>query len=218
MGIRAIILLGAPGAGKGTVAEAIRGSTPYVHVSTGDMLREAVKQGTAVGKTAEAFMKKGELVPDAVILQIVSERLNAGPRDSAYLFDGFPRTLEQAEMLDASFETLGAKLQRVFLLDVDKAVVLERLTGRRICRSCGANFHVKNIPPKRVGVCDQCGGELYQRADDTEATILNRFAVFEKQNAGLIDYYLKSGLLMRIDSSRHRDLTVADIMKAMAAL
>lgn len=215
MNIRAIILLGAPGAGKGTIAEAIRDALNIVHVSTGDMLREAVKSGTPVGRQAEAFMRKGELVPDDLIIRIVMERIDQGGGNGVYLFDGFPRTLAQAELLDDNFKRRGAQLTHVFLLDVSQAVSLERLTGRRICRKCGANFHVRNIPPKVEGVCDRCGGELYQRQDDMRETISNRLEVFQRQTAGLIKYYEQQGILMRIDSSRHRDDILADIMHVL---
>jgi adenylate kinase len=216
MSIQAIILLGAPGAGKGTMAEAIRGATAFIHVSTGDMLREAIKAGTAVGREAEAFMRRGALVPDDIILKIVMERLAQGAPDARYMFDGFPRTLEQARLMDAEFARRGAKLINVFLLDVSPAVSLERLGGRRICRRCGANFHVRNIPPKTEGICDNCGGELAQRPDDCRETILKRLEVFQQQTAGLVAYYEKRGLLQRVDSSGPRAETVADIMKRLS--
>lgn len=215
MGIQAIVLLGAPGAGKGTMAEVIRDATAYIHVSTGDMLRDAIKSGSPVGRGAEEFMRQGALVPDDIILKIVMERLDRGGADDKYMFDGFPRTQEQARLMDAEFERRGIKLTHVFMLDVSRDVSLERLCGRRICRQCGANFHVKNIPPKKEGVCDACGGELYQRTDDSRETILKRLDVFQKQTAGLIAYYEQRGLLRRVDSSGGRDTTVADIMKQL---
>lgn len=215
MSIQAIILLGAPGAGKGTMAEAIRNATSFLHVSTGDMLREAIKAGTALGREAEAFMRRGALVPDAVILQIVVERLAQGVPDARYMFDGFPRTLEQAHLLDAEFARRGANLTDVFLLDVAREVSIERLGGRLICPRCGANFHVRNIPPQTPGVCDGCGGQLVQRPDDSRETILKRLDVFQQQTAGLIAYYEQRGLLRRVDASGPRAETVADIMKRL---
>jgi len=215
MSIQAIVLLGAPGAGKGTMAEAIRSATAFIHVSTGDMLREAIKDGTPVGREAEGFMRRGALVPDETILKIVMARLEQGGPDALYMFDGFPRTLEQARLMDAEFARRGAKLSHVFLLDVSCEVSLERLGGRRICRKCGANFHVRNIPPRKEGVCDACGGELFQRPDDCRETILKRLEVFQQQTAGLIAYYEKRGLLQRVDSSGPRDETVADLMKRL---
>lgn len=215
MSIQAIVLLGAPGAGKGTMAEAIRNATTFIHVSTGDMLREAIKAGTSVGREAEDFMRQGTLVPDEIILKIVMERLEHGDPDARYMFDGFPRTLAQARMMDSEFARRGAQLISVFLLDVSPEVSLERLGGRRICRQCGANFHVRNIPPKKAGICDNCGGELWQRPDDSRETILKRLEVFKQQTVDLVAYYAKRGLLQRVDSSGPRDETVADIMKRL---
>ena len=211
MGIQAIILLGAPGAGKGTIAEAVRQASDYIHVSTGDMLRAAIKQGVPVGKQAEQYMAKGNLVPDKLIIEIVMQRIDGGAKEAKYMFDGFPRTLAQARLLDAEFKSRNAVLTKVFLLDVSKEVALQRLTGRRICRNCGANFHVHNIPPKKTGICDRCGGALEQRPDDMEATILNRLEVFNQQTAALIAYYTSRGILVRIDSSRPREQTVSDV-------
>lgn len=216
--MKTIILLGAPGAGKGTIAEGIRSSSPFLHVSTGDMLREAVKAGTPVGRKAESFMKRGELVPDDVILALVEERLDKGSRDDAYMFDGFPRTLEQARMLDAILERRGAGINRVFLLDAPRELLISRLTGRRVCRKCGQGYHVVNIPPRKEGVCDVCGGDLYQRADDQEGTILNRLDVYTRQTESLISFYDKKGVLLRVDSARPRQDTVAEILRATEAL
>ena len=215
MGIQAIILLGAPGAGKGTIADGVRQATDYIHVSTGNMLREAIKQGAPVGKQAEQYMAKGNLVPDKLIIEIVMQRIDCGEKDAKYMFDGFPRTLAQARLLDAEFKKRAAVLTKVFLLDVKKEVALQRLTGRRICRNCGANFHVHNIPPKKKGICDNCGGQLEQRPDDMEATILNRLEVFHQQTAALIAYYASRGILFRIDSSRPRDQAVSDVMNLL---
>lgn len=215
MGIRAIILLGAPGAGKGTVAEAFSQTTAYIHVSTGNILREAIKQKTAIGKEAEQYITKGELVPDKLIIEIVMERIDEGRREAGYLFDGFPRTLAQARLLDAEFAARQAVLAKVFLLDVPRDVALERLTGRRICVKCGANFHLHNIPPKKSGICDYCLGPLVQRSDDMETTILNRLEVFHQQTAALIAYYKSRGILTRIDSSRRREETIADVINQL---
>lgn len=215
MAIQAIILLGAPGAGKGTIAEAVRQASDYIHVSTGDMLREAIKRGDPVGKEAELFMAKGHLVPDKVIIDIVMQRIDCGDKAAKYMFDGFPRTLTQARLLDAEFKKRAAVLTKVFLLDVKKEVALQRLTGRRICRNCGANFHIHNIPPKKSGICDRCGGALEQRPDDLEATILNRLEVFHQQTAALIAYYTNCGLLVRVDSERARAETVAEVMNIL---
>jgi adenylate kinase len=216
--MKTIILLGAPGAGKGTIAEGIRSESAFIHVSTGDMLREAVKNGTVVGRQAEGYMKRGELVPDDVIVGIVEERLERGARDLAYMFDGFPRTLDQARLLDEALARYASKVDMVFLLDAPRDLLLARLTGRRVCRKCGQSYHVINIPPKQAGLCDLCGGELYQRADDSEATILNRLEVYAKQTESLISYYEKKGVLVRVDSARQRQATVAEILTAAKPL
>ncbi len=216
--MKTIILLGAPGAGKGTIAEGIRGACPFVHISTGDMLREAVKAGSPVGKQAEAYMKRGELVPDEVIIKLVEERLDRGQRDDCYMFDGFPRTLAQARLLDESLSRRGAKVDFVFLLEAPRQLLIARLTGRRVCRQCGQGYHVINIPPKREGVCDICGGELYQRADDQEVTILNRLDVYTQQTESLISFYDKKGVLVRVDSAGSRHEAVAEILNSAKAL
>lgn len=216
--MKTIILLGGPGAGKGTIAEGIRNASPFLHVSTGDMLREAVKNGTAVGRKAEGYMKRGELVPDDVIVGIVEERLEQGSRDAAYMFDGFPRTLEQARLLDETLVKHASSVNYVFLLEAPRELLITRLTGRRVCRKCGQGYHVVNIPPKREGICDVCGGDLYQRADDSEATILNRLDVYTKQTESLISYYEKKGVLVRVDSSRPRGETVADVLRVAGPL
>ena len=210
--MKTIILLGAPGAGKGTIAEGIRAASSFIHVSTGDMLREAVKEGTIIGRQAEGYMKRGELVPDGVIVGIVEERLECGQKDVAYMFDGFPRTLDQARLLDEALSRYESKVDKVFLLDAPKELLMARLTGRRVCRKCGQSYHIINIPPKSSGVCDLCGGELYQRADDSEATIHNRLEVYAQQTESLILYYERKGVLVRVDSSRQRQETVAEIL------
>lgn len=210
--MEAIILLGAPGAGKGTLAEGIRAATDYVHVSTGDMLREAVKAGRAVGLEAKSYMEKGELVPDQVIMKIVIERLAAGARGARYMFDGFPRTLEQARLLDEAMLAQGGQITSVFLLEVPRPILVDRLSGRRICRNCGAVYHIRNIPSKVPGVCDLCRGPLYQRPDDTEETVLNRLEVFQKQTASLVDYYDRKGVLARVDAGRGKEASLAEIL------
>ena len=214
--MKAIILLGAPGAGKGTIAEGIKNATPYLHVSTGDMLRAAVKAGKPVGLEAKSYMEKGELVPDSVIMRIVTERLEEGSPDDKYMFDGFPRTTEQARLLDEVLTSHGGKVEKVFLLDVARDVLVDRLAGRRVCRNCGAVYHVRNIPSKKEGVCDQCGGPLYQRPDDTEATVLNRLDVFKKQTASLIDYYEGRKILVKVDAGKSKEMTQREIIGMLA--
>jgi len=208
-----IILLGAPGAGKGTAAEGVKAAVPFMHVSTGDMLRAAVKAGSPTGREAEGFMKRGELVPDNVMIRLVEEKFDAEPPNTAYMLDGFPRTMEQATMLDASLARRASRVDHVFYLDAPRDLLIARLTGRRICRKCGANYHMVNIPPKKSGVCDTCGGELYQRADDHEATIGTRLEVFVKQTRSLIDYYTQRGVLVRVDAADHRDKIIGHILE-----
>jgi len=210
--VQGIILLGAPGSGKGTAAERLRDRAGFTHLATGDMLRAALKQGTALGREAEGYMQRGELVPDDLIIRMVRERLEAGPREARYLFDGFPRTVVQAEKLEQTLADLGGRLTRVLLLETPRAVLIQRLTGRRICRQCGTNFHVTNVPPKRAGVCDVCGGELYQRPDDQEATIVKRLDVYAQQTEALIAFYAARGLLTRVNSNQGADQLVADIL------
>jgi adenylate kinase len=205
------MLLGPPGSGKGTVAEKLRGRWGFVHVATGDMLREEVKQGSAVGREAEGYMKRGELAPDEIIIRIVEARLDSGGQNAAYLFDGFPRTTAQADLLDASLARRGARIQHVFFLDAPRAVLIQRLTGRRVCRQCGANYHVANVPPKKEGICDACGGELYQRKDDGEATIVNRLDVYNRQTESLIARYEQQGILARLNSNQ-------DVNRLLAAM
>ena len=214
--MKAIILLGAPGAGKGTIAEGIKNATPYLHVSTGDMLRAAVKAGKPVGLEAKSYMEKGELVPDSVIMRIVTERLEEGSPDDKYMFDGFPRTTEQARLLDDVLNAHGGRVDKVFLLDVAKEILVDRLAGRRVCRNCGAVYHVRNIPSKKEGICDQCGGPLYQRPDDTEATVLNRLDVFKKQTASLIDYYEGRKILVKVDAGKSKEKTQVEIVGMLA--
>lgn len=213
--MEAIILLGAPGAGKGTIAEGIKAASDFLHVSTGDMLRAAVKAGRPVGLEAKSYMEKGELVPDAVIMKIVTERLEQEPPKTRYMFDGFPRTLEQARLLDEVLADHKGCVRFVFLLEVPRDILVDRLAGRRVCKNCGAVYHIRNIPSKVEGVCDACGGMLYQRPDDTEATVLNRLEVFRKQTQTLIDYYDQKNVLVRIDAGRQKETTQADILRVL---
>jgi adenylate kinase len=213
--IRAIILLGAPGAGKGTTAERIRDLCGYEHVSTGDMLRRAVKKGTAVGREAESYMKQGELVPDDVIIRLVEERMDEEGGEGAYMFDGFPRTDAQADLLEKSLASRGGRLTHVFLLDAPRDILIARLTGRRACRQCGKNYHIVNLTPERDGRCDDCGGELFQRPDDKEDTIVNRLDVYREQTESLISRYEGRGVLVRVDSARQADRIVHDIAEIL---
>jgi len=210
--MQTIILLGAPGAGKGTVAELIKRAAGYIHVSTGDILRAAVKAGSPVGLEAKSYMEKGELVPDAVIMGIVREFIAAQPAGSKFMFDGFPRTPAQAEGLDALLAEFQGAVDAVFQLDVPRDVLVSRLSGRRVCRQCGAVYHVTNIPTRVSGVCDQCGGATYQRPDDNEATVLNRLDVYKKQTEPLIRRYKDRGALVTVPAAGSKETTQRFIM------
>ena len=192
-----VIFIGPPGAGKGTVASMLHDEYGYVLLSTGDILRRAVKEGTELGIKAKDYMDRGELVPDDVIIGIVKEYMATNDSAKGFIFDGFPRTIAQAEALQGM-----TQIDCVFLLDASEDVVIERLSGRRVCRKCGAIYHIKNHPPKVEGVCDICGGELYQRDDDREETIRMRLRVYREQTAPLIDFYREKGLLVEIDANR----------------
>lgn len=193
-----VIFLGAPGAGKGTQARRLAAEAGVPQVATGDMLREAVAEGTRLGLEAKRYMDSGALVPDEVVIGLVDERLAKPDAAGGYVLDGFPRTVAQAEALDGLLERRRQRLDRVIFFDVSRPELIRRLTGRRICRQCGAAFHLVSAPPTSAGRCDQCGGELYQREDDAEATVTRRLDVYETQTAPLLDYYLRRGLLVRV--------------------
>jgi adenylate kinase len=193
-----IILLGPPGSGKGTQAKLLIERLDIPQISTGDMLRAAVKAGTSLGSEAKAYMDRGGLVPDAVIIGLVRERLQAPECSRGYILDGFPRTVAQAESLESTLKDLHLSLDRVLCLEVPSDDLISRIAGRRTCRNCGAMYHLRFSPSKREGVCDVCGGETYQRDDDREETVRQRLLVYEEQTAPLIRFYDKRGLLRRI--------------------
>jgi len=194
-----IILLGPPGAGKGTQAKMLVERYGIPQISTGDILRAAVKEGTRMGKEAKSYMDKGELVPDKVVIGIVEERIQQPDCDKGYMLDGFPRTVPQAEALDGMLNNLSSQIDHVVSIEVDNKELVKRLTGRRTCRDCGAGFHIMFDPPKQEGVCDKCGGELYQRDDDNVATVTSRLEVYEAQTLPLIDYYQAQDKVRSID-------------------
>jgi adenylate kinase len=193
-----VLLLGPPGAGKGTQATRLTEAFGACQVSTGDILRKAASQRTPLGEKAAAIMARGELVPDGLMIDLVAARLKEDDCRCGFILDGFPRTLEQAAGLDAILKAMGSKLDCVFLIWVPEAVVIQRLEGRRSCRDCGALYHVALHPPARQGACDRCNGALYQREDDRAETIRERLRVYEDQTAPLADYYCKKGLLKEI--------------------
>ena len=212
-----IILMGPPGAGKGTQAEKLVELYQIPHISTGDMFRKAQKDGTELGLKAKEYMEQGQLVPDEVTVGIVRERLAEADCKDGFLLDGFPRTVQQADALDGILKDLGMALDRVINIEVDKAFLVDRLTGRRVCRTCGATFHVVNKAPKVEGVCDKCGGELYQRNDDKIETVSNRLDVYAAQTAPLIEYYQSKGVMSSIDGSKSMKDVLADIRSALGS-
>lgn len=193
-----LILLGPPGAGKGTQAQRIVEHFRIPQISTGDILRAAVKQESPLGKQAKSFMDRGELVPDEVVIGIIDERLRASDCSRGFILDGFPRTTPQAEALQTILSKIGKGIDHVINIEVDPEELVQRLTGRRTCKNCGGMFHVLFHPPRAEGVCDRCGGPLYQREDDREVTIRTRLKEYERQTAPLIQYYQKKELLRSI--------------------
>lgn len=193
-----LVLLGAPGAGKGTQAKKLIEKYKIPQISTGDILRHAVADGTPLGKEAKSYMDRGELVPDKVVLGLVEERLKQNDCKAGYILDGFPRNTAQAETLDGMLGTLGMPLNAALSVDVPKEDLMKRLTGRRTCRSCGQMYNAYFSPPHKEGACDKCKGELYQRDDDKEETIRRRLDVYDSQTAPLIDYYSKKNILKTI--------------------
>lgn len=210
-----LILLGPPGAGKGTQAGRIVEEYGIPHISTGDILRGAVKNQTIMGLEAKRYMDAGELVPDSVVIGIVKDRLQEPDTAAGFLVDGFPRTIPQAEALDATLESIGRGVSKAVAILVDEEDLIKRLTGRRICRDCQTPFHSVFNPPKTQGVCDKCGGELYQRDDDSEATVRNRLSVYNQQTEPLIAYYDAQGVLARIDGEKGPDDVYQDIRDAI---
>ncbi len=194
-----LILLGAPGVGKGTQGELIAKEYGIPQISTGDILRREVKEGTQLGREAKKYMDSGALVPDDVIVKMMENRIKENDCKNGFILDGFPRTVAQAEALDVMLKQNGLALDKVILIDVPKEEIIDRLTGRRVCSKCGAVYHIKNNPPKNDGVCDKCGGKLIQRSDDTKEVVENRLDVYEKSTMPLIEYYEKTDKLVRIN-------------------
>lgn len=197
-----IILMGLPGAGKGTQASEIVKKFPIPHISTGDMFRKAIKDETELGKEAKSYMDRGELVPDEVTVGIVKERLSEDDAKKGFLLDGFPRTLEQAEALSKIMTELGRKIDAVINIEVPEEELMNRLTGRRVCEVCGTTYHLVFNPPKVDGVCDLDGGKLYQREDDNPETVAKRLEVNVKQSKPILEYYDKEGVLKNVDGSK----------------
>jgi adenylate kinase len=213
-----LILLGPPGAGKGTQAERLREDFGLPHISTGDMLRAQVNEGTELGKQAQRYMQVGELVPDEVIIGMITERIGAPDARDGFLLDGFPRNVQQADALGEALATLQRRLLAVLLIEVDDDEVVRRLAGRRVCLKNGHVYHLEFDPPKHEGICDQDGSRLIQRDDDQEQTIRKRLEVYHQQTAPLIDYYDKAGLLRRFDGRRSANDVNDHIRATLATL
>jgi adenylate kinase len=210
-----LILLGPPGAGKGTQADKIAKEYNIPHISTGDIFRANIKNETELGLEAKQYIDNGELVPDTVVVAIVEDRIKQDDTENGFLLDGFPRTENQALALDDVLKEMNISLDAVININVDSQILVSRITGRRICKDWGATFHVEFNPPAEEGVCDLCGGELYQRSDDNEDTVQNRIDVYNKQTAPLIEYYSKQDLIKTIDGEQAIDKVFTDIVKKL---
>lgn len=196
-----LILLGPPGAGKGTQAKMLKEKFGIPQISTGDILRQAVKDNTELGQQAKSFMDAGQLVPDDIVIGLIKERIKDGDCDSGFILDGFPRTIVQAEKLSETLASMGIRLDAVLDFEINVAEVIDRLTGRSTCSNCGAMYHERSRPPKRQGFCDGCNGKLYQRPDDNKETILKRLEVYEKETAPLKEFYRKMGNMKTVEGS-----------------
>ncbi|MGQ9556492.1 MAG: adenylate kinase [Desulfurispora sp.] len=210
-----LLIMGPPGAGKGTQAEVLVKELKITHISTGDMFRNAIKEGTEMGKKAKEYMDAGQLVPDEVVIGMVKDRLAKPDCQNGFLLDGFPRTVEQARALDETLASLNIKLDGVINIVVPLDKLMVRLTGRRVCRDCGASYHVVFNPPQVEGKCNSCGGELYQRSDDNEESVSTRLKAYEEKTQPLIDYYQAKGLLLNINGDQEISKVLADILAAV---
>ena len=210
-----IIFLGAPGAGKGTQAATVASELNLVHIATGDLFRQAVEQETELAREVKSYMEKGLLAPDEMTIKMVLERISAPDCESGVIFDGFPRTLKQAEALDEALARQGKAIDKVVYIKVSEEELLERLSGRWICRQCQTPYHAQNSPPQVQGKCDKCGGELYQRADDTAETVKERLQVYFAETTPLIDYYTQTGKLLEIDGEGEVDAVGSRIVDAL---
>ena len=209
-----IIMLGAPGAGKGTQAKMIADKYGVPHVSTGDIFRANIKNGTELGMEAKKYMDQGLLVPDELTVKILLDRVSQPDCKNGYVLDGFPRTLPQAEVLDKALAELGESIDYAIDVDVPDENIVKRMSGRRACVSCGATYHVVHVPPKKEGICDRCGSELILRDDDKPETVKNRLDVYHKQTQPLIDFYTKKGVLKTVDGT----VDMQDVFKAIVAI
>ncbi len=207
-----IIMLGAPGAGKGTQAKQIADKFGIPHISTGDIFRANIKEGTELGKKAKGYMDAGELVPDELVCDLVVDRIQKEDCANGFILDGFPRTIPQAEALTDALDVIGQKMDYAIDIEVNDGQIVERMGGRRACLNCGATYHIVNIPPKKEGICDRCGSEIILRDDDKPETVQNRLNVYHEQTQPLIDYYKEQGILSEVDGMQAMDKVFADII------
>ena len=212
-----IIMLGAPGAGKGTQAKKIAAKYGIPHISTGDIFRANIKNGTELGKKAKSYMDAGKLVPDELVCDLVADRIAKDDCKEGYILDGFPRTIPQAEALDKAVLALGTKIDYAVNIDVPDEAIITRMGGRRACLNCGATYHVQYNPPKKEGICDTCGHPLVLRDDDKPETVQTRLNVYHEQTQPLIDYYEKKNILVTVDGTQSMDKVFSDILKAVKA-
>lgn len=212
-----IIMLGAPGAGKGTQAKKIAAKYSIPHISTGDIFRANIKDGTELGKKAKTFMDQGLLVPDELVVDLVVDRVQQADCENGYVLDGFPRTIPQAESLDAALAKLNDKIDYAINVEVPDENIIRRMSGRRACIGCGATYHIEHIPPKKEGICDTCGKELVLRDDDKPETVQKRLGVYHEQTQPLIEYYTKKNALVEVDGTQDMQVVFENIVKVLGA-
>jgi len=208
-----IILLGPPGAGKGTQAKILAEKLSLPHISTGDILRQNVKEATLLGKQARDFMDKGLLVPDQLVAQMLMQRIDEANVRKGFILDGYPRNINQAQTLDVMLKHRNLDIDMAIYLDTSEPVIIQRLGGRLVCSSCGANFHIRNMPPKEKGICDSCGGKLYQRTDDKEETVKKRLEVYKKEVSSFIQYYEARQKLYRLSADEDAEIVLNKILE-----
>lgn len=212
-----IILLGPPGAGKGTQAKSISNKYSIPHISTGDIFRFNISNGTPLGIKAKEYIDKGHLVPDELTIDLIKDRLKQDDCKNGFLLDGYPRTVNQAEALETLLKEIGTKLDSALFINVPKSFIIDRMTGRRVCTTCGASYHIKYNAPKAEGICDLCGNEVIQRADDNETTVSERLEVYDAQTQPLVEYYANKNLLDEVDGTQAIDDVFKDIVNILGA-
>lgn len=213
-----LILLGPPGAGKGTQAKVLAENYKLEHVSTGDIFRELIKNNSPLGLKIKKYVETGELIPDEIVAEVVVKKIKDMDFNRGFILDGFPRTLQQAEILNTTLSALNVSIDKVFYFDTSEKVIIKRLSGRRICRNCATNYHLVSMPPKKAGICDICRGELYQRKDDEPETIHNRLKVYNDQTVDLINYYKKKNILEEINGDLSKDDAFSIIHRVLSGI